>query len=108
MVDWTIFFDYIDEIVGGVILLAVSRALIFHKFNSNHEKIIGVLFVVGLALFSNSQYAYLLGMIVVGTLVTGPEFMLKFMKWVKTRRTESSTTTTLLHIEDKYSKTDKN
>jgi hypothetical protein len=103
-------FNNIQSIAGLITLffaLVISIIKIFVE-NTNNEKnkIICIIFVTSLILFSNNQWTYLLGLVIIGTIVTGTKFMLEFVKWIKTTRTENRTENnneniTLLKIENK-------
>ncbi len=88
-----IIIESIYQVAGATVLLfslVVSIIIIFVDPTDNQEKILGTMFIVGLVVFANNEWVYLFGIVVIGTLITGPEFMIEFLKAYKTSRTESS------------------
>ena len=74
-----------------IFALIISVILIFIKdATDNQNKLIGIIFLTGLVLFANDQWTYLFGLVIIGTIITGTEFMLDFIKWMKTTRNETS------------------
>lgn len=102
---YNLILDNIHRISGLLVLvfaLMVSIILIFSKtstkkdkeenkiITNNQNKLIGIIVVTSLVLFANDQWTYLLGLVIIGTIITGTEFMLEFIKWMKTTRNETS------------------
>ena len=86
-------FENADELIGVIVIicaLVVSCAAAFTNPSDNRKKILGTMFVAGIVLIARDQWIYLLGLVVIGTLITGPELMIEIIKAIKTSRTENS------------------
>ena len=77
--------------VEAIILLftlITSTAVIF-IYKKDQSKILATMFIVGLTIRSNNKWVYLLGLVVIGTLITGPETMIELIRAIKTKINEN-------------------
>jgi hypothetical protein len=107
MIDYISFFiDNIQEISGFIVMLfafvLTSIMCTKEEAQNTKTKLLGVIFVFCLTLFANDRSLYILGLIIIGTIVTGNDFMLGLVKWLKTTRTETNNETiTHVNVDNK-------
>lgn len=59
---------------------------VFSNVTDNQKKLIGTMFTLGLVVLANDQWVYLFGLVIIGTLITGSELMVKIIEAIKTSK----------------------
>jgi len=80
------------QLFGSIFLFIVLiiSIIIFYKGSTDSQnKIVGVIFISGLAIVADNESVYLFGLVIIGTLVTGIDNMIKFIQAIKTSTNEN-------------------